>query len=362
MTRDQFIARRQVAWRRFEVLVSVAEQRHRLRLSGREISEMSALYRSLCFDLSLVQSRDWGTSLARYLNGLVARGHNSLYRSRPGSVLAAVRFLVSGFPQLLRRNAGYFLLALALFVIPGAVSGTVVSQDTSLAGRILSGRNQAMMEAMYSESIADQAGDGDELLEGRSVMAGFYVRNNVGISFRCFALGAFAGFGTIVILVYNSIALGTVTGFLIGRGHGANFFEFVVGHGSFELTAIVVSGAAGLVLGHAIVHPGRLTRRDALVERGLVSVQLATGAAFMLLVAALIEAYWSPSPYISRDVKMVAGGLMWVLVAGWLGLSGSDRAAAAAHRPGGAVRSGTDGLQRDSRPREHSGGPAEHGG
>lgn len=325
MTRDQFISRRQPAWRRFEILVSEAEQQRRVKLSGDEIAELSALYRSLCFDLSLVQSRDWGTSMSRYLNSLVARGHNTLYRSKPGSLLAAVQFLMTGFPKLLRENAAYFLLALALFVVPGAVSGTAVCYDTSLAGRILSGGNQAMMESMYSQSVSEHAGEDDGMLEGRSVMAGFYVRNNVGISFKCFALGAFAGIGTMVILAYNSIALGTVTGFLIGRGHSGNFFEFVIGHGSFELTAIVVSGAAGLVMGHAMVHPGRLSRRDALIERGLVSVKLAIGAAAMLMVAALIEAYWSPSPHISRDVKMVVGGLLWLLVIGWLGFAGSAR-------------------------------------
>jgi uncharacterized membrane protein SpoIIM required for sporulation len=105
-----------------------------------------------------------------------------------------------------------------------------------------------MFEQMYSQDISERA-SGME-----SMMAGFYVRNNVGISFQCFALGAFAGVGTMVVLVYNSIFLGTVTGFLIARGHSGRFFEFVIGHGSFELTAIAVSGAAGLILGHALVH------------------------------------------------------------------------------------------------------------
>ena len=74
-----------------------------------------------------------------------------------------------------------------------------------------------------------------------------------------------------------------------------------------------------------MVHPGRLSRREALIERGMVSVKLAIGAAAMLMVAALIEAYWSPSPHVPRDIKMIVGGLLWLLVIGWLGLAGSGR-------------------------------------
>jgi uncharacterized membrane protein SpoIIM required for sporulation len=321
MTRDQFINKRRPDWRRFELLLADAEGSRTTKLTGEQIGELSALYRALCFDLSLIQSRDWGTSMSRYLNALVSRGHNCLYRSQPGSFRAILEFVVSEFPRLLRANSAYFMLALALFVIPGAVSGTIVAIDPSQTGRIMPGQYQAQFENMYSESIGEGSSGMDE---ARAAMAGFYVHNNVGIAFKCFALGAFAGIGTMVVLVYNSIFLGTITGFLVGRGHSENFFEFVVGHGSFELTAIVISGAAGLVLGHAMVHPGQQTRRDALRERGLVSVKLALGAGVMLCLAAIIEAFWSPSGA-SFTVKMVVGAALWVIVVLYLSLAGRVR-------------------------------------
>ena len=227
------------------------------------------------------------------------------------------------FPRLLRANVAYFWLALALFVIPGAVSGTVVALDPSQVGRIMPGQYQAQFEDMYSQSIGENSSGSDE---GRAAMAGFYVHNNVGIAFKCFALGSFAGIGTMVVLVYNSIFLGTITGFLVGRGHSHNFFEFVVGHGSFELTAIVISGAAGLVLGHAMVHPGKQTRRDALREHGLVSVKLALGAGVMLGLAAIIEAFWSPSGA-SFSIKMVVGAALWIIVVLYLSRAGLVREA-----------------------------------
>jgi uncharacterized membrane protein SpoIIM required for sporulation len=156
-----------------------------------------------------------------------------------------------------------------------------------------------------------------------SAMAGHYVYNNISIAFRCFALGIFLGLGTVYVLVFNGIALGTFAGYVIAQGHGENFLSFVVSHGSFELTAIVISGAAGLILGHGIVAPGRLSRSQSLRRRGLVAVQLVMGAGAMLAVAALIEAFWSPSP-LHPMVKYIGGGVLWMVVFAYLAFAGRN--------------------------------------
>ena len=235
-----------------------------------------------------------------------------------------IDFLLYEFPMLLRSNVSYFLVALILSVVPGAIAGTIVAHDGSLAGRIVPGSTQAQFDDMYSERERDSFGTG---MEG--AMAGFYVRNNVGVAFRCFATGILCGIGTVFFLVYNSIMIGTVAGFMVSRGHSERFFSFVISHGSFELTAIVVSGAAGLVIGHALVHPGQMTRWDALRTRGMVGIKLALGAGAMLLVAAVIEGFWSPSgaPAI---LKFIVGTGFWMLVIVWLSMSGRGRTSDAA--------------------------------
>ena len=315
MKRERFVRERGPDWERFEQLLKTAEDRRRPKLSGDEVSELSRLFRALCYDLSLVRSKEWGLEIERYLNGLVARGHNCFYRSRPAPPREYVMAITHHFPRLLRQNAAYFWVALVLFVLPGLISGTLVYRDPSLAGRVLTGHQRQMLEEMYSSERPFES-SGKE-----SAMAGFYVRNNVGIAFRCFATGILFGLGTMFFLVFNSIFLGTVTGYLLATGHSDRFVTFVFSHGSFELTAIVVSGAAGLILGHALAHPGPFDRWDAVRRRGLVAVQLALGAGAMLCVAALIEAFWSPSG-LPKDIKLVGGGLFWVAVVLYLTLGG----------------------------------------
>lgn len=318
MNKATFLRERRSDWERFEELLRRAESVGRPRLETREVTELSELYRALCYDLTQVRSRDWGSSLELYLNDLVVRGHGAFYSGRPRAKGQALGFLAAGFPRLLRENQAFFWTAFALFAIPMVVAWIAVAAEPSRAQRVLPGTALHMMEQMYSEDIEPE--DRQD-----AAMAGFYVNHNTSIAFQCFALGFFLGIGTIYVLLSNGIQLGTVAGYVIAQGHGERFLSFVVSHSSFELTAIVVSGTAGLILGHSIVAPGALSRGEALRTRGRVAVQIALGAAAMLFVAALIEGFWSAQP-LPPMVKYVAATLLWIVVAGYLAFAGRAEA------------------------------------
>src|SRR3546814_19122766 len=91
-------------------------------------------------------------------------------------------------------------------------------------------------------------------------MFGLYIANNISIGFRTFAGGLLAGVGSLLVLVFNGVMLGTVAAHLQGIGHGGPFWRFVVGHAAPELSAIVVAGTAGLRLGLGLVAPGQIGR------------------------------------------------------------------------------------------------------
>lgn len=317
MTRARFLVTRHGDWHRFEALLDRVNHVRLTELAGEEVSEVSRLHRAVCYDLSLVRSRDWGPELERRLHDLVVRGHHLLYRDPPGRMRAAGGFLLGGFPRLLRQNHGFFWVALLVFLVPAVAAGVTVRLAPDLAPRILPRKMLAEMEQMHAEKNRSE-GTGAE-----AGMTGFYVYNNVGIAFRVFATGVLLGVPTLALLFYNGLVLGTVFGFLFARGQGEPLLAFVIGHGAFELTAIVVAGAAGLMLGHAILRPGQLTRVDALRRRGLQAIQIAVGAGIMLGIAALIEAFWSPSP-VPGNVKYAVGVLLWILVIGYLALAGRE--------------------------------------
>jgi len=349
MNKRQYLRQRRAAWKQFESLLKVPSGISWKRKTGKEISVYSRLLRELSNDLATIRSRDWGQSLVDYLNGLVARGHSAFYAAPPTDFSPIIKFLTTGFPQLFRRRFGYFLAAALLFFVPGGLAWGVIQLNPELAPRLIDPEQLEQFDAMYSardtekkdedketsesteekDTAAKEAEDESapswfEFGEDRAAMAGFYVQHNVGIALQCFARGILLGVGTIYTLLFNGISIGAIGGYIVSRGHGDRFLSFIISHGSFELTAIAVAGGAGLMLGDAIVHPGNRTRLEALRVQGLEAVQIAGGAAVMLIIAALIEGFWSPAP-IPNIVKYCVGSALWVVVFLYLTFAGRGR-------------------------------------
>jgi uncharacterized membrane protein SpoIIM required for sporulation len=314
---DSFVAARREDWDELDRLL--AGDRGLRSLPGDGIARAAALYRAVCADLMRARSAGYAPDLLSLLDGLAARGHNALY-SAGGYRLAAVwDFLAREFPRTLRRYWRFFGLAAVLFVLPGLVGYAGARSSRSFAVGILPAEMAEEMEKAYAEGFGAGRGEGVD-----TGMAGFYVYNNVGIAFRCFATGVLLGLGSIFFLVYNGLVSGAVAGVVAAAGHGGNLFTFVCGHSVFELTAVIVAGAAGMVMGHALVDTGGLSRWRSLRRRAPDLAVLVLGAAVMLLVAAGIEAFWSPSS-VPGVVKRVVAGVLAVLLGVYFTCAGRSR-------------------------------------
>ena len=114
------------------------------------------------------------------------------------------------------------------------------------------------------------------------------------------------------VLALNGALAGSVAGYLTWRGHGENFYSFVITHGAFELTGIVLAGAAGLALGHALLVPGRRSRLAALQLAARRAIVIVYGMTAMFVVAAALEAFWSSARWVPVHVKLVVGAACWV--------------------------------------------------
>lgn len=267
------------------------------------ISRVAALYRASCSDLMRVRARHAGHPQLDALDALVARGHHALYAPAPFSLINSISVFTRRFPATVRANLPALGVSAAFFLVPLTFAWSATLSDPDFALRVLPASSLEQLAQVY------RAGFEGRSLGTDTMMAGFYVYNNVSIAFRCFATGILFGAGSIFFLLYNGLLIGTVFGFVTRAGAGAQLGEFVVSHAPLELTAIIICGAAGLRMGYSLIDTQGHTRWASLKRSAPQLVVLVLGAAAMLWLAAAIEAYWSASP-VPGALKYVAGSLV----------------------------------------------------
>jgi uncharacterized membrane protein SpoIIM required for sporulation len=133
-----------------------------------------------------------------------------------------------------------------------------------------------------------------------------------------------AGLYTVFILVLNGTELGTVFAILQRAGVAASLATFIFAHGFLELSAIFLSGGAGLRLGWAILHPGDLARRDALRIGGGQAMRVMLLVIVTLVCAGLIEGFVSPTT-LPSPIKLSIGALTGLALWSYIALPYNQR-------------------------------------
>ncbi len=316
MTPGDFEHQNAERWAEYERLVGRVESGK----SGPEAEQLPRLFREVCVDLSLAESRMYGARITERLNVLVIRGYELIYRSRRAGWEGVLSFVAVKFPQAVRREWRLFWLCSAVFWLPFLAMMLSADHDIRWIQAVLGADGMASMEQMYG-------GKEEQLSHLRSeygsnfMMFCFYIYNNVAIDFRIFAGGMLAGLGTLFFLVFNGFHLGAAAGYVNHACNPESFWTFVAGHSSFELLGMVVSGMAGMRLGLAILRPGRLPRVKALVEASKQALPLIYGAALLTTLAAVVEGFWSAQPLPSA-LKYSVGIVGWVLHIAYFMLAG----------------------------------------
>jgi uncharacterized membrane protein SpoIIM required for sporulation len=281
---------------------------------------VAALYRRTCEHLALSRARAYPAYLIDRLEHLTSEAHQAIYRQRDFGLRRLRALAAVEFPRAVRNHAVYVWIATAVFVLPTLVLGVLVYLRPELILSVLDASNVAEFEYMYSDARQSIGRLRDASTDW--AMFGHYIRHNIGLAFQCFASGLLAGVGSLFFLAYNGAVIGAIAGYLTHRDLGETFYSFVVTHAAFELTAIVLAGAAGLRIGHALLAPGRLTRRQALVTASREAVVIIYGVATLLLIAAAVEAFWSSARWIPPEIKYAVAAFCWISVFAYLFLQG----------------------------------------
>ncbi len=316
----QRLEARQSQWLELERLCDELERKRWSRIGAASLSRFASLYRGACADLALADAYHLPPATVRYLHRLVGRAHNRLYRSRRFDVSGWAEELFVHVPRRLFQDGALRISFVTFwgFFLASVYLASDASMYRDFARQIAGEDALTQVEQMYENPI----GSSGSASGMEPAMSGFYLFNNTRIGLYCFAAGLLLGIGGLFTLVFNAIMLGTIFGHMTTVPQSENFYHFVTAHGPFELTAVVVSAAAGMRLGFALVDTGGLTRSDA-VRRAARQATPTMGAAMALFfMAAMIEGFLSPSraPYEIKAAVAVLSTLLLMFYFVILGL------------------------------------------
>jgi uncharacterized membrane protein SpoIIM required for sporulation len=308
-----WLKKRQPYWARLESLLGEIKQ-HGLHALGRdELRELGLLYRQTATDLSAVRGDSSSVQQSWYLNQLLGRAHNTVYSGQKKTVGRVAQFFWREYPVIFRQYLRYTLTATGIFAV-GALAGMFVTlSNPDFMREFLGPHMVATIEKheMWTHSVVAAAPQ----------ESSFIMTNNMTVSFLTFAGGITAGLWTLFQLFFNGMMLG-----VIGVACGMNdmsvkLWSFVAPHGVLELPAIFIAGGAGLRLAQALLFPGPLSRRDSLAVGGNEAVRLLVGVIPVLIVAGMIEGFFSPSS-VPTGFKFTLAAVLFTLFAGYLAYGG----------------------------------------
>ncbi len=310
----ELLEQRRDNWRQLEQLCVMMEGRSRKQMAGAVVAKFASLYRAACADLALADSYQLPAGTVLYLHQLVGRAHNQLYRSRRFEFKKWGYELFRVVPSRLFRDV-FLRISFVLFWGLFLASMLFARQSREYAEKVVGKENLKSYQEMYSKPLERESG------QLGAFMQGFYSQHNATIGLRCFAYGLIFGVGGLVELALNAVQIGAVFGYMSTVSEWGIFSNFVTAHGPFELSGVVLAGAAGMRLGFSIINTRGMSRAASLRRAGLEAAPTMGLMVALFFMAAPIEGFLSPSavPYkVKAAVAIVSAAciLFYVIVLG----------------------------------------------
>jgi uncharacterized membrane protein SpoIIM required for sporulation len=306
---NQWIHKRRPYWDRLAALLAQSDASGLGQLSRAELQELALLYRQVAADLSVLRQDATSRTYAQHVNQLLARAHHIIYSGRKTNLLTLFRFLRDEYPAVFQRQIGSVAASALVFVSFGLVGAALTSARPAFMRNFLGPEMIATMERheMWTEPVVSIA----------PMASSWIMTNNLSVCFITFAGGMVFGLGTFLLLFTNGMELGIIAAACHHYEMSRALWSFVAPHGSLELPSILIAGGAGFRLGRGLLFPGALRWKESVARGGIEATQLVSGIIPLLVIAGLLEGFFSPS-HAPVWLKFTVGGLLFTMLNLWL--------------------------------------------
>ena len=249
--------------------------------------EMAKRFTYLVDDLGYAKTNYPFSKTVKYINGIAAGIYLSIYKNKKERSNRFVTFFKTELPLILHHNRRVLLFALLFFVTFMLIGIFSAWQDPTFVRGVLGDEYVNMTE----DNIAKGDPFGVYKQENELVMFLMIAWNNIKVAFLCFTLGIFCSLGTIWIMFSNGLMLGSFEQMFFAHNLGFKSILVVFIHGTLEISAIVIAGGAGMVMGNSILFPKTFTRMQSLKRGAKDGIKIIVSLIPIFIVAAFFEGY-----------------------------------------------------------------------
>ncbi len=288
MKEDRFIRENSETWTKLQNILKKLKSKGFTKVSNNDLHDFISLYNSSCGHLSYSRTNYGSTNTTAYLNRLVSAAHSYIYAGKSSNFRKCLNFFFVEFPLLVKKNLIFLIVAMAIFF-----TGFFYSFITTL----ISDENASayLPQSVITKMETDNSGKAVIDASQGSLISSMIFTNNIKVAVTSFAAGVTV-VGTVLMLLYNSTStvIGSLAALGLIHGTGTGLWSLLLPHGFLEMFCIFLCGAAGLKIGFAIIAPGKYSRKDSLIINGRIAIKLVAGASAILVVAGLIEGFFTP--------------------------------------------------------------------
>lgn len=277
-------------WDRLEDLLNRIEKGRAGTLSDEDLFELPVLYRATLSSLSVARETSLDADLVGYLESLSTRAYFLLYGVHSPLWRRLVTFLSDELPAAVRGLWRETLVSLAVTIVGAVAAYAMVRNDPSwyyafVSSDMAGGRDPSAPVELLKDSLHHTSDSN----RGLGAFSAYLFVNNAGVALFSFALGFMFAVPTVLLLTYNGLMLGAMFAVFVPKGLGWEFAAWLSIHGTTELFAIVLAGAAGMRIGMATAFPGRQARLASAVAAGRNAGFVMLGVVTMLVIAGVLE-------------------------------------------------------------------------
>lgn len=278
MRETSFIKQNKKKWKEFEQILEQKEK---------DPDKLNDLFIQVTDDLSYSRTFYPNRSVRVYLNNLAQQIFYSIYKSKRSRVGRLSSFWTEELPRLVHESRSEFRLSFLIFFSAFAIGWFSSYMDPEFP--------RAILGDSYVDMTIENIESGDPMAvykqRGEFGMSLGITGNNLFVAFLTFVLGVFFAVGSIGIMISNGVMVGAFQFFFFEKGLFVESFLTIWIHGTLEISAIIIAGAAGLTMGRGLVFPGTLTRLQSFQISARRGMKIMVGITPIIIMAGFIEGY-----------------------------------------------------------------------